>query len=950
MESIRKRTIFKNKIISFWNTIWQNKWYPFLLLSIIYTIILVIIIAIPAYYGGFLHINSDDLIQYYPYINGFFDKLKSNSFSLYEKNLFGGVSFFSSLYYVPLDIFTLFAFLLSYFIEAESAYAIFNFLRVVFGALLLYYTFQRKFSYKVSFIASLILFVSGLTEAYYIFPVYLGIIFYAPLGILIVDLVIEKKNIYFLLLPIYSFIVILYDFYIAYMLLAFVALYFVVSLHINNKFSFFRLKNNFIKNKESWLMFLEFIFLLLLGVLMAGFIILPSLLYILNETARNSSLTVRDAIIQFFKNDSKIESYRYFSKSVNGIYKFSFRHYFTQLMNLFIPNNPHQFCLVEAGDYVREHASLYLTIGGFVYLIYFFTLSGKKENRLKGWVIFFNLLLLIPIFSIIFCLNTNPYVRWFFIPYFFNLYAMSLSMDKDSFKVSQNRFIKYIPLAILLIGFTITLYVLLYDPKIFIHYNKNDSYFYLILIPTIIFISVYIIVFLFAISKEIIKGRTKIYYKLLPFLIFLEFIFAAFIIFSSVENTTPRYYTAKNQNQEKLNTLKEIYPYSDKLPYRINLYTVYGRETANLNIQLSNVNFGRFFQSFYNKELRVCLSDLYNDKYYDSNWSFNFKNGYSLISSPYFNVKYIISNENINLPEKYYDLKEVSDTKYYSLKDDIPFIVYEEGFNSTLAMDDLDTELAAIRFIYLPDENVDNFPIKNEVAINFELMKYKSSKQLSYLSKIKNYYVYNLDEISDSFYKDAIYVAMSSSKIKRLTHGYMYLSYDEVTENTNFKELDALHYNTYYQDMKDYKYLLVEGKDDNTNTSAKLYTYSFNVYDDFITTQNNYKNKSLVINKDTISIKCQMPEENKLRIIKTGYAYSKEWVINDNNYKTCNVGGGFLGILVDSNIKDVNVTLRFKPDGFDLGTLIALVSSGTYLGILLIAFTIIIIKKKRVIK
>ena len=89
-----------------------------------------------------------------------------------------------------------------------------------------------------------------------------------------------------------------------------------------------------------------------------------------------------------------------------------------------------------------------------------------------------------------------------------------------------------------------------------------------------------------------------------------------------------------------------------------------------------------------------------------------------------------------------------------------------------------------------------------------------------------------------------------------------------------------------------------------------------------------------------------MPEENKLRIIKTGYAYSKEWVINDNNYKTCNVGGGFLGILVDSNIKDVNVTLKFKPDGFDLGTLIALVSSGTYLGILLIAFTVIIIKKK----
>ena len=54
--------------------------------------------------------NSDDLIQYYPYVSGFFDKIKQGNVSLYDTSLFGGVSFFSAAYYIPLDIFTFIAF------------------------------------------------------------------------------------------------------------------------------------------------------------------------------------------------------------------------------------------------------------------------------------------------------------------------------------------------------------------------------------------------------------------------------------------------------------------------------------------------------------------------------------------------------------------------------------------------------------------------------------------------------------------------------------------------------------------------------------------------------------------------------------------------------------------------------------------------------------------------
>ena len=946
MEDNIKKSNIKNKISNIWNTIWNNKWYPFLLLSIIFTIIMVIIIAYPMYFGGFFHMNSDDLVQYYPYISGFFSRIKSGSFSLYDKNLFGGVSIYSAAYYIPLDIFTLFAFLLSYFMEAEIAYAIMNYLRVFLGALLLYYTFQRKFTYKTSFIVTLIYFAGGLTEAYYIFPVYLGICFYLPLGILIIDLCIEKKGIYYLLLPLYTFTVILYDFYIAYMLLAFTSIYFVVLLHINNEFSFFKKENCFLWNFKTFKRFIEYLSLVFLGVLMAGFIIIPSTLYILNETARNNTMSISDVLKQFILNNKKIESYRYFSTSVNGIYKFSFRHYFTQIMNIFTPNNPHQFCLVESGDYIREHASFYITCGGLIYFIYFFFTSGKKENRLKGWIIFLNLIFLIPLFCVLFNLNTKPYVRWFFIPYMFNLMAIALSLDNNKLKEKDNRLYKYVILFILFITYTLTVYVFIYDPKEYIHYSKDDPFFYVILIPTLIFTILYLITILISIALDLLDKDKNFHGKVIPYLIFIEFILASFCIFSNVENTSSRYFDAKKSNQERLNTLKESFDYKEENGYRINLYTIYGRESSNLNIQLGNANFGRFFQSFYNDELKVCLGDLYDDTYSDSNWSYNFKNGYSLISSPMFNVKYIISNENISLPSKYYNLVEKNKTKYYELKDDIPFIVYDKGIKKYEALDTIEKMISSLNYIYLNEDNEDlsNFPLINEEDISFSLSK-KVSRSLKYVDKVSNYYVYEIDYNS---FKDVSYISLNSNKNKRLTHGFMYLTNEIPDENfKDYSSLTQLHYNTYYGNLSDYKYLLVEASTSTDNHSGRIYSYSYDYYDEFIERQKEYTNKSFTINKNKMHIKCHMPDKNKSYIIKTGYTYSNEWKIKNKNFKTCNCGGGFLGIIV-CGVDDIDIELEFIPNGLKMSSTISIISSIIYLSIIIPSTLVIIVKKKRV--
>ena len=146
MESIinnfLKKLIYKtNKL---WKEIWSDKFKPLYLLAIIFFVLLFFIVLYTNIKGGFFHINSDDVLQYYPYINNFFTKLKEGKLSLYDTTLFGGTSWFSGIYYIPLDIFTFVAFILSYIMEAEKAYAITNFLRPACGALLLYYVLIRK--------------------------------------------------------------------------------------------------------------------------------------------------------------------------------------------------------------------------------------------------------------------------------------------------------------------------------------------------------------------------------------------------------------------------------------------------------------------------------------------------------------------------------------------------------------------------------------------------------------------------------------------------------------------------------------------------------------------------------------------------------------------------------------------------------------------------------------
>ena len=173
---------FFKRLKNIWNNIWKSKLYTFFLLFTICVLFLFLLISYTSYLGGIYNFSSDDILQYYPYVDSFFKKIKDGSISLYDKGLLLGTSWFSGAYYIPLDFFTWIAFILSYVLPNEVAYNITNILRVCAGSLVFYYFLVRHHSTKTSFIGAVILLISGMTQTYFIFTVYIGIVFYTRLN------------------------------------------------------------------------------------------------------------------------------------------------------------------------------------------------------------------------------------------------------------------------------------------------------------------------------------------------------------------------------------------------------------------------------------------------------------------------------------------------------------------------------------------------------------------------------------------------------------------------------------------------------------------------------------------------------------------------------------------------------------------------------------------------
>ena len=141
--------------------------------------------------------------------------------------------------------------------------------------------------------------------------------------------------------------------------------------------------------------------------------------------------------------------------------------------------------------------------------------------------------------------------------------------------------------------------------------------------------------------------------------------------------------------------------------------------------------------------------------------------------------------------------------------------------------------------------------------------------------------------------------------------------------------------------------LLVEFKKEEYSTSLDLYAYSYDLIDNFIEHQAQYKDKYFSLDGDIMKIKCMMPDNSKTRIIKTAYAYSADWKVKGGNYETIVVDGAFLGIIVPEGANNVDVTLRYEPNGYYLGLQISLSGIVLFLTINIATLGIVLVRRKK---
>ena len=961
-ETIKKSKfkIFINRLINFWLCIFKSKTKTAILLSIILFIIVAVLLIYPSFYNTFLNCSTDDIIQYHAYAVGFLNRLKASEVSLYDRTLFGGTSFFASVYYIPLDIFLFIGYLFSLLMPTEMAYVLSNLLRVAIGSLILYYFFVRKnCNTKVALLLGLIFFVGGITQAEMVFPVYLGISFYVPLGMLIVDLLIDKKGFYYLLVPIYVFCVILYDYYIGYMILAFFAVFYVIRYSME-------LKRFFLISKEFYIRFFEFIGLVLLGVMMAAVILIPSISYVLNESSRNDS-----------KPDPSLW---YYTTGSGENLKISVRHYFTMWCNYFIPNSPFSLCLISAGDYMREHATFYMTSGGIIYLAYFFFTRGKGEWKLKIWLILFNLMFCMPIFAMIFTVSMIPYSRWFFIPYMLNFYAMGLAMDKKDFKVGDNNFIKIAPLIVLIAGFITLSLVVITNPEIFIHYSQGDAYFYPILIGTLIFIGIYILLLLLGFIFQLIKKYKllKLSYTLIMLVIFGEVVFSGVITFSNVGSRD--YMQNEQAVTKRMNTLKSLTNYSYN--YRTNMLSDKANALTNTNVILGMTNYGNFFQSFYNTPLNDYTNVFHNK--YNTSWSRGSIYGYNLLTSPIFANKYVVADNDcanyVHLPEKYYThLGTIDNTIYYEQKEVYEFMVYDKIFtNAAMNSETFTKDLALLNYGYVKalnkpaddakdDEikaynNYDKI-IKSKIDTtnynDFYTSIFNNPNVTSYtLTRFDDgkfdgngYFAYDLTDskYQELFKHDMVYFSVSSTEITSQSNHHFYLVSKYKDENgEEQKSYHPIHYNLAFKDTYTPTMLLIPTNSKTTSAYVKAWGFDYDLYDEYLVKQREYKNREYSFKGETMNIKFTN-DKNKPLIVKTAFTYSDDWKLTNDNYQTCNIDAGFLGIIVPEDVRDVNITLNYEPKYFYDSSKLTLIGFIVYNTILITSYCIYIKKKKVIV-
>ncbi|MBP5342544.1 YfhO family protein [bacterium] len=442
---IKEKKTFKEKIKSFFENVFSsNKKALTFLASMLLIIMAIYFLVILIFRNNFYNNWSDDSLQYYPFMCDFIDNIKSGNFSWYSFKNYLGSSIFSDTYYIPLDGFTLAIFILSFLMNTEIAMSIIEIVKLIAGAVAIgAYLAVKGYKPKTSFLIGLLYFSSSGITCFSCFPSFTSLAFYLPFSLIIGHYFLKGKW-YFV--PLYSMLLVFYNYYLAYTVFAFMAfsLLFMLLMEKRNIF-------------KSVLKLITYVLLIVLGLLMAFVVFFPSIEFVLQSTSREvagggslKSLfimfeTYIDVFITFIVCSAKavfrlfttpkgfMHSYsiiqdsfvqlRYLYKSVSVRRYvgdilvlpsfFNVEEYYRVMTTTFTPLYPSSFYGYQS-SYLIEHISLYVTGIGLVLSTYIWSMKDRRSNVYKAVILLSIFMMWLPFFSYILSGSLDVlYTRWF---------------------------------------------------------------------------------------------------------------------------------------------------------------------------------------------------------------------------------------------------------------------------------------------------------------------------------------------------------------------------------------------------------------------------------------------------------------------------------------------------------------------------------------------------------
>jgi len=352
-----------------------------------FTVLFLIQTTIILFSNGFYNGGSDDVCQYYPIVNDFFNKIKDGTLSWFNLNNYFGASYFSDAYYIPLDVFTLVAFLFSYIMPFAVAFSSAELVKLFAGVMILaYFLHKEGYKNKTVFWMAVIYIVSGGMACFTAFPGFYSLVFYLPASLMVIHWFQKGKA---WVVPLFVVALVFYNFYSAFMALTFMAAMYIVQ---TLKTTPFRV-GKFLSDG------MAFLGLILLGVAMSAVYFLPTVQFILEDTYRGTS--------EFIGWTVKIWNWE--------VELFKPEIYIRILAKTFTEQRAAGF-VGFLDDYRYEHTSLYITVIGLALMSYVIFLKDKVSWIYKGVMLVFTVMMIFPFFSFVMSgtkyIVDVPYTRW----------------------------------------------------------------------------------------------------------------------------------------------------------------------------------------------------------------------------------------------------------------------------------------------------------------------------------------------------------------------------------------------------------------------------------------------------------------------------------------------------------------------------------------------------------